>query len=109
MERWADWQVKKRRSRLWWWMQSSANPPLPKIPVNREKYREFCRAERSYLVYPQQTLELNGFQNEIVTGNEQGNTGGRTGKVHHRTGNLILLRFALSFLARPLHCNAVYT
>jgi hypothetical protein len=27
--------------RFWRWMQSAANPSLPKIPVNREKYREF--------------------------------------------------------------------
>lgn len=44
-----------------------------KIPVNREKYREFCSSERLNRVYPLVKTGVNGFRPEIGTGNEQGN------------------------------------
>ena len=44
-----------------------------KIPVNREKYREFCSSERLNRIHPLVKTGVNGFRPEIVTGNEQGN------------------------------------
>jgi hypothetical protein len=43
-----------------------------KIPVNREKYREFPVVERARSRLSLINTGVNGFQPEIVTGNEQG-------------------------------------
>jgi hypothetical protein len=53
-------------------MQSGANSSLPKIPVNREKYREFWPLGGPDHAYPSTNKQVNRFQAEIVTGNEQG-------------------------------------
>jgi hypothetical protein len=44
-----------------------------KIPVNREKYREFFPSERLNHVYPLVKTGVNRFRPEIGTGNEQVN------------------------------------
>jgi hypothetical protein len=54
-------------------MQSLANPSLPKIPVNREIYRECWLLSGSDRVNLRLKAGLNGFWPQIVTGNEQGN------------------------------------
>jgi hypothetical protein len=58
---------------VWRRTQSPANPSPSKIPVNREKYREFCSSERLSRVRPLVKTGVNGFRPEIGTGKEQGN------------------------------------
>jgi hypothetical protein len=62
---------------VWRRTQSAANPSLEgKIPVNREKYREFWAINGPDLGYSHVNTGVNGLWLEIVTGNEQGNNRG---------------------------------
>jgi hypothetical protein len=46
---------------FWRRMQSGANPSLPKIPVNREKYREFWPLSGPGHAYPSTNTRVNRF------------------------------------------------
>jgi hypothetical protein len=59
----------QRKDKIWRWMQSAANPSLVKIPVNREKYREFWPLSGPGCVYRRVNTGERGFWFEIVTGN----------------------------------------
>jgi hypothetical protein len=98
---------------VWRRTQSPANPSLRQIPVNREKYREFCSSERLNRVHPLVNTGVSGFRPEIVTGNEQGNNrrDNRENVWRNRNLSLQLLPTARSwiqscFLRSPLRFTA---
>jgi hypothetical protein len=64
-EQFSELQTEWRRT------QSAANPSPGKIPVNREKYREFDPLNGLHRIYSPVNTEVTGFQSEIGTGNEQ--------------------------------------
>jgi hypothetical protein len=79
----------QRKDKIWRWMQSPANLSLPKIPVNREKYREIS----GFLV--------EDFEYMPSINNISGNLGRYSRRAgRNRTGNLIRVSGKLAAVNR---------